>query len=82
MSQIERKKILLELYFVRYDTFILNRVKVSNLLDKSVCTIDRWREKGFGPEWSKDESSKNGAVSYTIDHVVDFIISRGTNKTI
>ena len=82
MDKIARKKILLELYFTRYDTFILDREKLSNLLGKSTCTIDRWREKGLGPKWSKDERSKNGTVSYAIDHVVDYIISQNANTMV
>lgn len=80
MKHMERKKLLLELYFTRYDSFILDRQKVSELLGKSTCTIDKWRAEGLGPEWSKDDRSKNGAISYAIDHIVDYIIEQNFYK--
>jgi len=82
MERLARKKLLLELYFTRYDSFILDREQVAALLNKSTGTIDKWKEKGLGPQWSKDPRSKNGAVSYALDHVIDYIISLETNNTV
>ena len=39
-------------------------------------------KEGIGPQWSKDPRSKNGAVIYALDHVVDYIITQETNITI
>lgn len=77
-----RKWLLLKLYFDKYDTFVLTRTQVARILDKSESTIDRWKKNGKGPAFQKDESSKNGSVTYMIDSVIDFLLSNPEFKTI
>lgn len=73
---------MLRVYFDKYDTFVFHRKQVAKIVNESESTIDRWKKKAYGPEWSKDEGSPNSRVTYMIDRVVDFLIDREENKTI
>ena len=53
----------------------LNIKQTCQLLQKSESTLKRWRDKGIGPCYKKDETSKNGAVTYPIQCLVEYVLS-------
>ena len=78
----QRKEMLLQIYFNKYDTFVLHRKQVAKLVNESETTLDRWKEDAIGPVWSKDERSKNGRVTYLLIDIVDFLVNKEINHTI
>lgn len=76
MTSLERRKELINLLFQKYGSLNLTREQTAESIGSSTATLDRIRKAGLGPKYHKDGvSSKNGMVRYTIDAVVDYILS-------
>lgn len=75
MNEREKRKVeLIKLYFNKYETIILSRKQAAKVLNISESTLDRLKTNGNGPSFRKDDSSKNGNVTYMLDAVIDFIL--------
>ncbi len=77
-----RKQELLKMWFNKYDTFVLTRTQVARILNTSTSTLDRLKKIGRGPKFQKNEMSKNGNVTYMLDAVIDFLLSKQEYHTI
>lgn len=76
MNHAERKRMLIELIYKKYGNLSLGRESTATILGISTSSLDRLKDQGLGPKWSKDERSKNGKVTYAIDHIVDYIVEQ------
>ena len=67
---------LVRFIYSLYETVYLNRKQTSKLLGISLSTLDRLKESGKGPDFIKDNTSKNGRVIYSIHVIAKYIISQ------
>ena len=73
-DKIETRKIL----FNKYNTMILSRKQVAEILNVSTATLDRWRKQGLYLESKKVGITKNAIIQYPLSTVVDYISSQNT----
>ena len=67
-------KLLVEIY----STLNLSRKQASEALNVSTATLDRMKEDGVGPKYTKVDTgslSKNGKVFYTVTAIADYLTS-------
>ena len=76
-----RKQMLTKILFNKFQSLSLSRESTAQTLCISTATLDRLKDLGLGPKWTKDKRSKNGKVTYAIDHIVDYIIEQDIYKT-
>ena len=72
----EEKKQFIELLVKRYSTLNLSRKQASEALNVSTATLDRMKEDGVGPKYTKVDTgslSKNGKVFYTVTAIADYL---------
>lgn len=69
----EKKEQTKKLIIEKYGSIILNRKQVAEILNRSVATIDRWKERGEHLSFKKVGKSKNAMIEYNIDTIVDYI---------
>ena len=81
MTPIDRKQMLTDILFNEYRSLTLSREATAKILGISTSSLDRLKDEGLGPKWTKDERSNNGKVTYAIDHIVDHIIEQDTYRT-
>ena len=65
-------KLLVEIYL----TLNLSRKQASEALNVSTATLDRMKEDGVGPKYTKVDTgslSKNGKVFYTVTAIADYL---------
>ena len=65
-------KLLVEIY----STLNLSRKQASEALNVSTATLDRMKEDGVGPKYTKVDTgslSKNGKVFYTVTAIADYL---------
>ena len=63
------------LIFQKYGSFLLTRKQVAEALNKSVATIDRWKQQGIYLEYKKLGKAKNAPVEYPIDTIAEYIVN-------
>ena len=66
---------LRKLIFSKYGSLLLDRKQVSEILNISVATLDRWKKDNLNLEYKKNGSSKNARVEYSVDAVVNYILN-------
>jgi len=71
----EEQKLIEDRIEKRYDTLVLSRKQVSEILNKSTSTIDRWRSQRIKLKYSKIGSSKNSTIEYSISEIAKYIIN-------
>jgi len=59
----------------RYGTLVLSRQQVSEIINKSTATIDRWRQLGINLEYSKVGNSRNSTIEYSISEIAKYVVS-------
>jgi len=72
----EEKKQFIKLLLDLYSTVILSRKQAAEALNISTATLDRMKENGVGPTYTKvDTSSRsnNGKVFYPITAIADYL---------
>ena len=75
----EEKKQFIKLLVELYSTVILSRKQAAEALNISTATLDRMKDNGVGPTYTKvdtDSKSKNGKVFYPVTALADYLISR------
>ncbi len=74
----KEKRQLIELIAKFYSTVNLSRKQAAEILNISTATLDRMRENGIGPSYSKADTgslSKNGRVSYPVTAIADYLVN-------
>jgi len=74
----EEKKQYIQLLTKLYSAVILSRKQAAEALNISTATLDRMKEKGVGPAYTKMDTasrSNNGKVFYPITAIADYLIS-------
>lgn len=71
-KQMTKEEISTKLYD-KYGSFLLSRKQAAQALNKSVATLDRWKQQGLYLEFKKLGKSKNATVEYPINTIVDYI---------
>lgn len=66
---------IIEILLKKYGSIVLSRNQVSEILNKSVSTLDRWRKKGVYLEYSKIGESNNATIEYSIFDIVQYLES-------
>ena len=72
----EEKKQFVKLLVDLYSTIILSRKQAAEALNVSTATLDRMKENGVGPTYTKvDTSSRsnNGKVFYPVTAIADYL---------
>jgi len=72
----EEKKQFVKLLVDLYSTVILSRKQAAEALNVSTATLDRMKENGVGPTYTKvDTSSRsnNGKVFYPVTAIADYL---------
>ncbi len=75
-NKSEEKKQFIELLVELYSTLNLSRKQASEALNVSTATLDRMKEDGVGPKYTKVNTgslSKNGKVFYTVTAIADYL---------
>ena len=75
-NKSEEKKQFIELLVELYSTLNLSRKQASEALNVSTATLDRMKEDGVGPKYTKVDTgslSKNGKVFYTVTAIADYL---------
>jgi len=74
----EEKKQYVELLVDLYSTIILSRKQAAGALNISTATLDRMKENGVGPAFTKVDTgsrSNNGKVFYPITAIADYVVN-------
>jgi len=74
----EEKKQFVKLLVDLYSTVILSRKQAAEALNMSTATLDRMKDQGIGPAYTKmstDSRSNNGKVFYPVTAIADYLIS-------
>jgi DNA-binding transcriptional MerR regulator len=53
---------------------LLSSKEVAKMLGVSPCTLNKWRQQGYGPPFCKLSETKQGQTRYALRHVQEFII--------
>lgn len=69
---MEEKEIK-EMLYAKYNSLVLSRDQVAEILNISVATLDRWRTRGLYLDSKKIGNAKNSTVQYSIGTVVDYL---------
>ncbi len=77
-----RKKMITEMLFGKYNALELSRGETATVLGISTSTLDRLLKKGKGPKWSKKGTAHNARIVYAIDHIADYMVRQVTNITV
>lgn len=74
----EEKKQFIELLVGLYSTIILSRKQAAEALNISTATLDRMKENGVGPAYTKQDTgslSNNGKVFYPVIAIADYLVN-------
>lgn len=72
----EKQKHMEDRIEAKYETLVLSRTQVAEILNISTSTLDRRQKNGFGLAYSKAGEAKNATVEFSIDDVAEYIISK------
>lgn len=76
MGREREKDRIAGLLLQQYNTVNLTRKQAAQALNISTATLDRMKEKGIGPNYTKIETasrSNNGKVFYPITSIADYL---------
>lgn len=53
----------------------LNQTQAAQIIGVSSPTLERWREQGVGPEYSKNQNGKKSRLIYPKIAIAEYIVS-------
>lgn len=62
-----------QMLYTKYNSLVLSRNQVADILNISVATLDRWRSKGLYLNFKKVGNAKNSIVQYSLNTIVDYL---------
>jgi len=70
---MKEKEEIKQILYEKYKSLVFSREQVSEILNISVATLDRWRSKGLYLDFKKVGNVKNSTIQYSFNTVVDYL---------